>query len=180
MDLEDVPMLSQPLLTEEGFVNPACINELTAAINKIPPIHIRCANDPEWNTPRWTYWREITGAFAYWAVRQINEGDDTPFPPGLEKVVGFLSACIRRKFDKTGVAQVTLCEIGKWLFDILMSETIFLSWNDEKVLKGWLDLDALIGNVCVTIRDERRKNDAFDLDFDRRWAAEHQEGNYEI
>ena len=58
-----------------------------------PPDHIRLANDPEWNTKRITHWREITGGLAYWAVRQINE-DDTAFPPGLESMVGLLTAII--------------------------------------------------------------------------------------
>jgi len=168
---DDIPILSQPFLTEEGFINPACMAELEAAIRNTPPIHVRAANDAEWTTPRITTYREITGYLAQWAVRQIDECDETPFPPGLEKVIGYLTACIRPKFDQQGWAELSLCDISRMLHEILMEDKTFQSWNDAKVLKGWLDLDALIGNVCRSIRDERRAFDEFSREFDERWAA---------
>jgi hypothetical protein len=171
MKEDDIHILSQPLLTEEGFVNPACMQELETALLNTPPIHERTAGDPEWNTPRITYYREITGYVAHWAVRQIEEGDKTPFPPGLEKVIGYLTACIRPKFDETGWAELSLCDIGQMLHDILMEDKTFLSWNDANVLKGWLDLDAFIGNVCCSIRNERRAFDEFNREFEEEQAA---------
>ena len=130
-----------------------------------PPDHIRLANDPEWNTKRITHWREITGGLAYWAVRQINE-DDTAFPPGLESMVGLLTAIILPGFDKFGWAYLSLCDISKMLHDAFWEEPIFASWNDEKVLKGWLGLDALLRNVCLLIRQDRRAFDEFNRKFD--------------
>jgi len=154
-------MLSQPLTTEDGFLNEACINELTAAILNMPPTYIRLAGDSEWNTPRITDWRQILGYFTCWAVRQIEPPDNTPYPPGLEKMIGYLAACTRNRFDSLGWADLSLCDINKMLHDILMPEAVFLAWNDAAVLSGWLDLDALLHNVCISIRDERRDFDAF-------------------
>lgn len=164
---EDIPMLSQPLMTEEGFVNPACIQELEAWLANMPTSHERLAGDPKWSTPRWTSCREIVGHFAHWAVRQIDS--DVPFPPGLEKMVGYLYACIRPRFDQHGMAELSLCDISRLLHEILMPEAIFQSWNDEKVLPGWLDLDALLHNVCMSIQ---RGRDEFD-EFNRRFEEEH-------
>ena len=67
----DIDILSQPLLTEEGFINEACINELTAAINNIPPAHERLKDDLEWSTKRWTNLRDITGSLAFSAIHQM-------------------------------------------------------------------------------------------------------------
>ncbi len=165
---EDFHMLSQPLTTEEGFINEACINELNAAILNMPPDWERLASDPEWTKKHYITWRHITGYLAQWAVRQITEFDSTPFPPGLETVIGYLSACIRPKFDNLGWAHLTLCEINKMLHEILMEDKTFNSWNDEKIISGWLDLHALIRNVCISIRDETRASDAFDAEFEKK------------
>jgi len=170
--LDGIPMLKQPLVTEDGFLNEACMNELEGAFAAMPPDHIRLAGDSEWNTKRITNWREITGGLAHWAVRQIPETDDTPFPPGLEKMLGLLTAIIRPKFDKMAWAELSLCDISKMLHDALWDEPIFQSWNDEKVLPGWLDLDALLRNVCLVIRQDRRASDKFNADFEAEYGEE--------
>lgn len=170
--VEEVNILSQPLTTEEGFLNEACLNELEMAIQNMPPIHERLADDPEWNTRRITSWREIIGYFANWSVRQIEHPDKTPFPPGLEKMVGYLAACLRPHFDRLGYAELSLCEISILLYDILMDDKTFSSWNDASVLTGWLDLHALLQNVCLSIRSERRESDAFDKKFNEEHASE--------
>ena len=97
----------------------------------------------------WTMWREVTGYFALWAVRQIEHPDTTPSPPGLESMIGYLSACTRSKFDKQGMAELSLCQIERMLEEILWSEKTFQSWNDREVPPGRLDLYALLRNVCL-------------------------------
>jgi hypothetical protein len=81
-------MLSQPLLTEEGLLNPACMNELEAAIGAAGKTHQRLSGDPEWSERKahWTFRHEITGAFAMWACRQSPYG----VPDGLENVCKYL------------------------------------------------------------------------------------------
>lgn len=170
--LDDVTMLEQPFLTEDGFVNEACMNELAGVLAAMPPDYERLADDPEWNTKRITHWREITGGLAQWAIRNIHEKDDTAFPPGLENMIGLLTAIIRPKFDKLGWADLSLCDINKMLRDALWNEPTFMLWNDEKILKGWLDLDALLRNVCIEIRMDRRAFDKFNADFDAEYGEE--------
>lgn len=183
-------MLSQPLLTEEGFLNPACMNELSAAISSMGKTHIRLSSDPEWKVKKdkWTFKSEIVGAFAMWACRQSPYG----VPDGLENVCKYLSASLESCAlwsDNVGMAECSLCEINSWLYEILYNQGVeeFDAWNRCKVGDtpdiqfssrydgernpdyDFIDLDALLHNVCVSIRDERRKNRAFDEKFE----AEH-------
>ena len=175
-----IEMISQPLLTEEGFINPACMNELEGAIRDMPKIHDRLAQDPEWGRQnRHCISRSyITGAFAMWACRQSPYG----VPDGLEKVCKYLDACLKTavKWDADGFAHLSFCEISKLLYDILYEQGVseFDAWNRCK--KGatpdfsfvsaydgpsdpdrdFIDLDALLSNVCRTLLDERRASDA--------------------
>lgn len=170
MDEPKIEMLSQPLLTEEGFVNEACVNELSAWVNNLPPTYERLKDDPEWNRPQWLFPKDITGYFANWAVRQ---GDHHPHPPNLEQLVGYLDACLRRRMDNgafgevvAGMFKASLCDINQALHEILMEEPVFVAWNTKECLgDDWLDLDALLHNVCLSIRAERRESDRFDAEF---------------
>lgn len=183
----EIEMLSEPFLTEDGFVNPACMNELGAAISAMGKTHERLSDDVEWSerSKRWTFAHDIVGAFAMWACRQ------SPYavPDGLESVCKYLHACLLKSvsWDAAGMTELSLCDINKLLYEILYEQGVeaFDSWNRCK--KGetpeiafssrfdgpsdpdrdFIDLDALLHNVCLTIRDERRKNKAFDDKFDR-------------
>jgi len=181
--LKDVEMLEQPLLTEDGFINEACMNELSTAIANMPKNHDRLAGDSEWSTPKWTHWRDVVGAFAQTCIRNIADyyrdddleevyPDGVPiYPPELEKVLGYLGTCLRKEFtnregilQKDGFANVSLCDISRMLYDILYDQgvTDFDAWNTEEGMgKHWLDLDALMQQTCCQIKVERRENDRF-------------------
>lgn len=181
-------VLEQPLLTQDGFLNPACLNELYSAIKNMPKTYDRLSSDPEWSTPRITHWRDIVGALSLWAIRNIPDyyrdretmeevwvSNAPVFPPGLEKILGFLGSSIRSQFDKTGYAELSLCDISRMLYDILYNQqiSVFNDWNNDEVMgPHWLDLDALLHCVCITIRDERRDNDRFDKKFIEKYGSE--------
>lgn len=184
---EPIEMLSQPLLTEEGALNPACMNELSAAMSAMGKTHERLASDAEWSTQekQWTFANDIVGAFAMWACRQSPYG----VPDGLESVCKYLNACLLKSipWDVNGLKELSLCDVNKILYEILHDQGVseFDAWNRFK--KGdtpeinfvsafggpsdpnrdFIDLDALLHNVCLTIRDERRKNKAFDEAFEK-------------
>ena len=85
--------------------------------------------------------------------------------------------------------QFPICQINKALHDILYEQGVaeFDNWNKCKVGetpdmifisscdgrrnpdRDFIDLGALLHNVCVTIRDERRKNKAFSDKVDKEW-----------
>lgn len=164
----DIPFLENPLLTEEGFLNEACINELNAAISSMPETHERLSGDPEWNTKKLTSYRDITAALAYWLVHQFIEDKSAPaHAPGLEEAISFLTSCIKSKFDENGFAMLSLCDINKLCWEVLSDLPRFKSWNEKETMGDhWLDLSALLHNVCITIRQDRRDFDAFNAKFE--------------
>jgi len=186
---KDIEMLSQPLLTDDGFLNEACINELNGFIKSIPRRYERLEGDEEWSVKRWTFKDNITGALAKWAIRQ------SPYscPDNLEEVINYLDACLEKEVDwrLSGMAELSLCDINKLLYDILYEQgiTYFNNWNKSK--KGnvevqlvsrysskedpdydFIDLDALLGNVCLDIRTERRADDKFDKEFEEKYGEQ--------
>lgn len=184
---DDIDMIPEPMFTEEGFDNPNFMPALESAIKNMPETYERLANDPEWNTPRWTNYREVVGALAQWSIRNIADDTcgkriiDAPhFPPNLEMVLGYVAACLKPKFAKhntceplQGSMEISLCDINRMLHEILTIEEFapFMEWNTKETMgDAWLDLSALLHNVCLTIRDERRAWDAFDKKFNEDWA----------
>jgi hypothetical protein len=182
----EIEMLSQPLTTAEGFLNPAAMSELEARIASTPKTYLRLADDPEWAAKRYTCRTEITGAFARWAVRQSPYG----CPDGLESVVRYLDACLKTAvtWDGVGFAELSLCDINRVCWDILGDFAPFQAWNKAK--KGseevvfvsafgpppdpdhdFIDLDALLHNVCIDIRTKRRVDDEFDRKFEAEYRA---------
>ena len=167
---DDIHMLSQPLLTEDGFINEACLNELAAAFKSIPKIHDRVQDDPEWTSKRWTTLKDITGSFAKSAVRQSHLSS----PLHLAEVVGFLDASLRKSVnwdhwgDEHYAAELSLIDVSRLLYGILYEQGIsyFDEWNEGS---PFIDLDALLGNVCIDIRGERRLFDQFNAEFESKW-----------
>jgi len=182
---KDIEILSQPLLTEEGFLNEACINELKNSINDIPKPHNSNLTG-EWSKKRWTFKTDITGALAKYAISQ------SPYacPDNLADVIKYLDACLEKEVDwNRGMMELSLSDISKLLYDILYEQDFiyFDNWNKSK--KGnidiqftsrysdkpdpdydFIDLDALLGNVCLDIRMERRASDKFDEEFEKKYG----------
>jgi len=163
--------IKEPLFNTNGTLNKKCLEKIEEIIDM--PTYKRLANDPEWNEQEWTFLKEITGAFAYWAIRQLQY---IPYPPDLINLIGYLHTCLQREFERLPqdritklcsgrqiMVKISLCEINRLLYYILMDVKCFLEWNKEEIMQDdWLDLGALLHNVCLTIRDERRVNKRFD------------------
>lgn len=172
---EQIEMLNAPLLTDDGFINPVCMAELSAAIKNMPPTYERLANRPEWNRPYCTPAWEFVANFALWAVMQNR----TLPPPGLDNVLRYLRACLRETYLKPFnpedanpmyCADLSLCDVNRILWEILGDNKQFNEWNDKDAegMDGWfIDLHALLHNVCISIRNERRHHYAFDRKFER-------------
>jgi len=180
---DDIEFIEEPFLTEEGFVNEACINALNKAIKNTPRPYERFFNDPEWKVKRCTFKKEITGAFVKWAVRQSSY----PCPGEVENVVSYLDKCLDNmvKWSQFGFADLNLCDINKLLYEILYEQNIsfFDNWGEakkdyrkteydtmgeaEKIDPdyGSIDLDALLCNVCLDIRTGRRESDRFEKEW---------------
>ena len=189
-ELDKMHLLSQPLLTEEGFVNPACMNELENVIMNMSETYDRLKDDPEWGEQLgWTFISNITGSLARWAVNQSSYS----WPDDLDVVIKYLHECLAVELEKlpddlkhqdrdlSGMYNITLCEINKLLHDILDDDPYVMAWNEPKVSSGpgyekrhecphpdfgFIDLSALFRNVCLDFRNDRRRNKAFDERFE--------------
>lgn len=170
-------ILNEPLTTSEGFINEACLRELEAAIRNAPKTFDRLAGDREWSTPAWTADTDVLGNFAGCAVKLFGG----LAPPDLAAINGFLREVLHRglfanvalETANFRLANVSLCEINRALWDALGDLPQFLAWNDkEKVGENWIDLDALLHNVCVQIRNERRHFAAFNSAFEKEYGRE--------
>jgi len=173
LPFENIEMLTQPLTTEDGYLNEACINELSALIINMPETYERLAGEPEWATPWIVSDCDILSNLARCAV-QIWHGA----PPDLVEVIGYVQACLKsgpfkNETDYTAggrpfrMKRMSLCEINKFLWDVLGDLPQFMAWNDVKQHELWVDVHALLHNVCIEIRNERRHKLAFNRKFDR-------------
>jgi hypothetical protein len=162
---------------------------LPKTLKNIPPIHERTNNDPEWTTKQWTFRKDITSNLAKCTISQ----SPYVYPEKLEKVVCYLDACLVQSVDweiKTdahnAMTELSLCDIARLLYDILWDMKEFQNWNMAKKGKeeikfvsshdgpgdpntDFIDLDALITNVCIEIRTHRRENDRFDKEFKKKY-----------
>ena len=169
-EIEGIEMLSEPLVTEEGFLNEACISQLEAAIRNMPESWERLAHEPEWNTPAIIADVEIIGYLAGNAVRAFQG-----VPPKLEEVVGYAHACLLKgpfvespDYGGFRMVKLSLCDINRLLWEYLGGLTSFDNWNKEEIVGSrWIDLSALLHQVCISVRNERRHSRAFDIKFER-------------
>ena len=108
-------------------------------------------------------------------------------------VIKYLDACLEKeiKWEMVGMAELSLCDISKLLYNILYEQgfSAFDNWNKSKKGNaevqfvsrysgqpdpdyGFIDLDALLRNVCLDIRMERRGSDKFNEEFEKEYGEE--------
>ena len=179
-------IISEPLIDENGDINQKYLEELQSTIDSFPKTYDRLKDDPEWNIPIWLFFKDIIGHFAMWSIRFLK---NTPYPLNLEKVIKFLHSGITKKIlslpidrKSKGFAlgddmiKISLCEINKMLWDILEGHKDFEDWNTpEELGEDWIDLDALLHMVCISLRDEHRTSKKFSDDFDAEWKKNNPE-----
>lgn len=152
------------------------IEELATVLKNVPN-----RASIEWQQKRKTHRKDITGALALCAVNQ----SPYEFPVGLEHVIGWLGACLKQDlhWDKRGFVLLSLNDISDILYKTLTGMKEFDAWNVPRKGKGtdiifvspsiplpkadedFIDLDALIKNVCCHIRDKRATSDVFIKQF---------------
>ena len=171
---DGIHMIQQPLLTDEGFLNEACMRELEAAIRNMPKTYERLKNDPEWSVKWWTTDLDIVSSFAASAITCFRG-----VPPNLDKVCQYVHTLLRKEpsfekvpNDKFMMAELSLIDINKMLWNYLGELPLFLDWNDSDKYETWADLDALLHNVCLLIRTDRREFDRFNEEFEREYGQE--------
>jgi hypothetical protein len=181
---EEVKVIDEPLLTEDGDINPEAVDALSEAIEALAPTHIRLADDPEWSSSKdlWLFTHNIVGYFAQWAIRQ------SPYsvPDKLEEVLEQVHLVFKPFESKNGMFCMSLCEINRLLHEYILPLPQTMAWNEPKNGSTesiqfssrytkrdpddeFIDLHALAHNVCVSIRNERRESYLFDVEFEKKY-----------
>lgn len=169
LPLDQIEMLNEPLI-KDGEINPECMVELEEKIRKIGKTYKRLENDPEWTIEWPVSLNEILGNFAKSA---ISCGGNT-YPKNLENLTEHLRERIKEEIDPVLVDgsiiiyKLSICEINELMWKILGNIPHFQAWNTKEVMGGdWIDLDAVLHNICIDIRNDRRHMLAFDREFER-------------
>ncbi len=175
----EIEMLTQPLTTEDGFINEACVNELEAVIKNMPDTAERMSGDSEWELPGHTFDKSIAGYLSNWIIQQSGGA-----PECLSNLINCLLTFMRAEVPKDLVAhiseqhsslllKVSLCQIASILETTLADIPDWCKLNDKDYMGAqdldWIDLDACIRNVCTSIRDERRHIEAFERGFAKKY-----------
>lgn len=176
----DIEIIDGALLNPDGSINENTVAKLEGAINATDGFsHLR--GDSEWERKSWTFKKDITAALAYAAVRLSPYA----FPDDLEKVIGYLDACLDKHFKtKIDMAELSLLDIKAMYRDYVLELPSVNKWNERKNGKegnsvscrysskpdpddDFIDLGALIHNACLLIRDDRRAFKAFNDKFEK-------------
>jgi hypothetical protein len=192
--MEDkIEMIPEPLMNPDGSVNENCIALLNDTILNMPEPYDRLANDAEWSArkDKWTFKKDITGAFAKNAVHA------SPYacPDNLETLVKYLDVCLNKFWKKDPMIELSLCDINKMCWDILGDMPQFKAWNERKngndaPIQGssrysnrpepdndFIGLSALLQQVCLDVRNDRRLFEKNSKEFDAKYENLKEDAN---
>lgn len=146
----------------------------------------RLSKDTEWATPRYHHIHDLVTAFAVGCLQADMWHDGYTIPPNFENIINWVAFCIQKYFDNEEVPKVSLFEIRDLYMKWASENPHFLEWNKTDKLinfvtrnspvpkeRDFIDLDALVHNAALFLRDKLRKNNTFDKKFDEEWAQDH-------
>lgn len=135
--------------------------------------------EPEWATPRYVHQATLLRCFVHGVLTADPWYHGYRLPPHFEGVVNMVAFEIQRRWP-TEVPLVSLAEFEMFLREICPRHPEFEKWNETPKMFGltsrdsematerdFIDLDALYRNASVALRDDRRRNDAFEREFER-------------
>lgn len=167
------------------------MSDIEPAANDTVNNEPKLSADPEWSVGRLTVKKDIISSFAKMAVRL----SPYPVPENLEVVLACLDASLSKNFKWNGAGtdfewlELSLCDIRIILHDILDGFESFTAWNNPKngstpsirfvsahdgpnrdPDNDFVDLNALIHQTAIEIRNERREFDAFNRKFEAEYG----------
>lgn len=141
--------------------------------------------DPEWSEPEHVHVHTLVEAFMHGIATADPWHKKYSLPPNFEAVVNWIAFCVQEEFGDTEVPKLSLLEIEDKFREWAMQSPHFRAWNEPKdpgtVIavatrytptpdeRDFIDLDALLRNASVFVRDEQRQK----RDFEKRFNAEH-------
>jgi hypothetical protein len=159
--------------------------ELAGSLDELLAKHERALRtDPEWATPKHVHCHDLVIAFAYGVLAADPWHHGYKVPPGFDSVLNWIAFKVQEEF-KDEVVKLSLVEIRDRFKRWGAEHPQFLKWNEAPpgVVVGvvsrysaipnerqFIGLDAIVHNAILYIRDKRRKDEAFDLAFDKKYG----------
>lgn len=140
--------------------------------------------DTEWSEPEYVHVHTLVTAFMHGISTADPWHKGYRLPPNFEAVVNWIAHCIQAEFKDTPVPKLSLIEIEDKFRGWAMQNPHFRAWNEPKdpgtVIavttryaptpdeRDFIDLDALLRNASVFVRNEHRRERDFEERFDSR------------
>lgn len=160
--------------------------EIQSALDEATDVEsVKRALDPEMQRPRHIHMHSIIANFVFGVVTADAFYFGYTLPEGIHEVVGGVSAALIVKFGREEVIHTSLYDIGAILRGVVEASPICKAWNDRPGSPvcsrystagdspEFIDLGALVQNGMLALQRQSDRDEAFDRDFDERWAREH-------
>lgn len=142
--------------------------------------------DPEWTEPRWMQLKDIVKAFLIGVIEADAWYVGYSVPPNFEVVANSLCGAVVTKFkgDSNASVKASLLDLEAFYREFIDATPLCREWNDwpgsgivtrydsTPRERTFIDLDALVRNAAIYVRNNRREFDAFNADFEKREAGE--------
>ncbi len=140
--------------------------------------------DPEWATPTYLHVHNIVIAFAFGVLSADPWYHGYSTPPGLAEVLDHVARRVQERW-KSEVEKVTLCELEDFYRECIETSPTATAWNEwdgpdvvavsryssTPNARSFIDLGALVRNAAVHVRDQWRREKAFDEAFERKYPT---------
>lgn len=141
--------------------------------------------DPEWNTAKYIHVSSILRAFVYGVLSADMWHTNYKLPPNFESVVNWIAFCIQRKWPTEEIPCVSILELEQLFREWAFEHPDFKKWNESPNntlisvvtryseipdTRDFIDLDALLRNAAVYVRNYHREFERFDSDFELKYS----------
>lgn len=171
--------------TPDDLQNVAESLELGGVLDEVRAEHRKgLARDTEWSTPRYTHVCEIVRAFVMGVLSADPWYKGYRLPADFEGVVNLIAFKVQKEYGEEDVVMLSLLELEEKLTRWAEEHPAYLKWNEPeepgviiRVVtrnsptpdhRDFIDLGALIRNAAVYLRNERRRWDASEVEFEAR------------
>lgn len=139
--------------------------------------------DPEWHTPKPYHIHTLINAIAYGIISSDSYFLGYILPPHFTVVMDRMISLLQSDPPGPGdceVIKVSLVDMKIWLKKHLIADPHYVAWNDAAgsgfvsrntpvaTERQFIDLDCPPHNAVIYMRDDTRKFEAFDADFEAR------------
>lgn len=143
----------------------------------------RFTSDPEWTEKKWTHVSTIFHAFVHGVISADIWHKGYALPPNFESVINWIAWCVQKEWPDIEVVEVSLIDIETLFRRWAPQHPEFRKWNEpndpDQIVavvsrysdtpdeRDFIDLDALFRNGVIWLRNTRRDDDRFEVEFEK-------------